>query len=53
MNFGTTLGEHLTMNASPNMKVVARMQTLKYINCFLNSGFLVTIVQRKISGDLT
>ena len=49
------LAEHLTIAASasmfyietdyknePSMKVAATMQILKYISCFLNSGFLVS-----------
>ena len=69
MNFGTTLGEHLTMVASTdmlyvaidykkksNMKVAASNVNVKIHQLFSKQQILgvhVTIVQRKISGDFT
>ena len=39
ITFGMTLREHPTMAASASMFYI----TLKYISCFLNSGFLVSV----------
>ena len=68
MTFGTTLGEHSTMAASTNMciaidyknktnmKVVVSYTNIKIHQLFSKQrihGVCLTIVQRKISGDLT
>ena len=69
MTFGATLGEHLTMAASAKMfyvaidyknknylEVVVRNINIKIRQLFSEQrilGVRVTIVQRKISGDLT
>ena len=56
MTFGTTLGDHLAMAASANMKIAANNINIK-IHQLLSKqrilGVSVTIEQWKISVDLT
>ena len=56
MTFGTTLGDHLAMAASANMKIAANNINIKIHQLFSKQrilGVSVTIEQWKISVDLT
>ena len=56
MTFGTTLGDHLAMAASANMKTAANNINIKIHQLFSKQrilGVSVTIEQWKISVDLT
>ena len=56
MTFGTTLGDHLAMAASANMKIAANNINIKIHQLFSKQrilGVSVTIELWKISVDLT